>query len=51
MESLLFGVSGADPISYLAAHGLLTLAALAATLAPIRRAHRIDPVTAHNVQT
>jgi putative ABC transport system permease protein len=51
MESLLFGVSGADPISYVAALGLLTLAALAATLAPIRRALRIDPVTALNVQT
>jgi putative ABC transport system permease protein len=50
MESLLFGVSSRDPLSYALAVALLLLAAIAATLVPARRAVRIDPVTALNVQ-
>jgi putative ABC transport system permease protein len=46
LGAFLFGVTPADPLSYAAAVGLLTLAALAATLAPARRAVRVDPVTA-----
>jgi putative ABC transport system permease protein len=50
MESLLFGVTSRDPLSYALAVALLLLAAIAATLVPARRAVRIDPVTALNVQ-
>lgn len=44
--TLLFGVSPWDPVSYTAAVVLLSVAALAATLLPARRAVRVDPVTA-----
>ena len=50
LESLLFGVSGSDPLSYVVALSLLLAAALAATLGPARRALRIDPITALNPQ-
>jgi len=50
MESLLFGVTSRDPLSYAVAVALLLIAALAATLVPARRAVKIDPVTALNVQ-
>jgi len=50
LESLLFGVSVSDPLSYFVALSLLSAAALAATLGPARRALRIDPITALNPQ-
>jgi putative ABC transport system permease protein len=46
LRSLLYGVSPADPLTFAAAAGLLTAVALAASLAPARRASRIDPVQA-----
>jgi macrolide transport system ATP-binding/permease protein len=42
----LFGLSPLDPIAYLAAVALLTVAAVLATLVPARRAVRVDPVVA-----
>jgi predicted permease len=39
----LFGLSPADPFSYLALAGILGFTAIVATLAPIRRAARVDP--------
>jgi predicted permease len=46
LESLLYGVSGFDPIAYSVAAGLLLLVALAANLAPALAAASIDPVRA-----
>ncbi|MCC7242292.1 MAG: ABC transporter permease [Acidobacteria bacterium] len=46
IESLLFGVSTADPLSYAAAFALLATSALAATLIPARRVLRVDPTVA-----
>ncbi|MEO8218830.1 MAG: ABC transporter permease, partial [Acidobacteriota bacterium] len=46
IESFLYGISPVDPISLLAAAGLLTAVALCASLAPARRAMKIDPVAA-----
>ena len=43
MASQLFGVSARDPLALTAAAGLLIVAALAAVLAPTRRAARLDP--------
>jgi len=43
IESLLFGVSGRDPLTFLAVCGVLLLAALAASVLPALRASRIDP--------
>jgi ABC-type antimicrobial peptide transport system permease subunit len=45
LSSMLF-VSAFDPVSYGAAFGVLVLVALAAHLVPVRRATRVDPVTA-----
>ena len=42
--SLLFGVAGADPLTFLGAAALLGAIALGATLVPARRAARTDPV-------
>ena len=50
MESLLFGVTSHDPLSYGVAVALLLGSAMVATLVPARRAVRIDPVAALNVQ-
>jgi len=44
MASLLFGVHGADPLTFVAVAVLLTVTALAATYIPARRAARIDPI-------
>jgi putative ABC transport system permease protein len=44
IESMLFGVSAVDPISFGASILILGLAALAACLAPALRATRIDPI-------
>jgi hypothetical protein len=43
LQASLRGVDPADPVSLAAAMGLLTLVALLATLAPARRALRVDP--------
>jgi putative ABC transport system permease protein len=44
IESLLFGVSRADPAMYAAVTALLILVALAACYLPARRASRVDPM-------
>ncbi len=44
MASLLFGVQGADPLTFAAVALLLTGTALLATYIPARRAARIDPI-------
>lgn len=43
IESLLFGVSGRDPVTFLATAGVLLLFALGAGALPALRASRIDP--------
>jgi putative ABC transport system permease protein len=46
MTSLLFGVSAADPLLYLAVSALLAGVALVAVVVPASRATRIDPLLA-----
>ena len=46
VRSMLYGLSGADPISLIAAVVVLALAGLAAGYLPARRASRVDPVVA-----
>jgi predicted permease len=46
LESLLFGVSGSDPIALAAAATVLIAAALLASWLPARRAARVDPMVA-----
>ena len=46
LESMLYGVSGADPLAIGAAAALLLLAALFASWVPARRAARVDPMVA-----
>jgi ABC-type antimicrobial peptide transport system permease subunit len=46
LESLLYGVSGFDPIAYGAAAGILLLTAGLANLVPALTAARLDPVRA-----
>jgi ABC-type antimicrobial peptide transport system permease subunit len=43
LETLLYGVDARDPMTLLAAIGVLTVVALAAHVIPLRRAIRIDP--------
>jgi putative ABC transport system permease protein len=44
LTHFLFGVSPADPVTYVATISLLVSAALLATLIPARRATRVDPM-------
>jgi macrolide transport system ATP-binding/permease protein len=46
ITSLLYGVSPADPATYVAVAGLLGIVALAASYIPARRAARVDPMVA-----
>lgn len=46
IESLLHGVESTDWIAFSASAGVLLVTALAACLAPARRATRVDPLTA-----
>jgi len=46
MESLLFGVSRTDPMSFVLGPSILGLVALVACYVPARRAARVDPVVA-----
>ena len=46
MESLLFGVSARDPLTFAAVALVLTLVAVAACYIPARRAARVDPMIA-----
>ncbi len=46
LASLLYGVAPFDPATYAATAAVLLLVALAATVAPARRAMAVDPVTA-----
>jgi predicted permease len=45
IESMLFGVTPADPVAFAATAGVLLLAAGLATFMPARRAARLDPLT------
>jgi len=46
MQSMLYGVTPTDPLTFVGVSGLLVLAAASASLIPARRATRIDPITA-----
>ena len=46
MSAFLFGVTAADPVSYLLAAGAFASVALAAVALPARRASRVEPVRA-----
>jgi len=46
MASLLYGVSTADPVTFISVAALLAIVALAACYIPARRAMRVDPMVA-----
>jgi ABC-type antimicrobial peptide transport system permease subunit len=46
MQSLLYGITPTDPVTFAGVGALLVLAAAAASLIPARRATRIDPIIA-----
>jgi ABC-type antimicrobial peptide transport system permease subunit len=46
IRSILFGLRPNDPVAFLVAGGVLTIAALVAGWLPARRASRVDPLVA-----
>jgi putative ABC transport system permease protein len=46
MNSLLYGISATDPLTFVVVAVLLTLVALFACWIPARRATQVDPLTA-----
>jgi len=46
VRTMLYGLSGSDPLSLIAAVAVLAIAGLAAGYLPARRASRVDPVVA-----
>jgi predicted permease len=50
VASMLFGVTPVDPITYLTVAAVLVIVAVLASIAPARRASRIDPVMALKVE-
>jgi ABC-type antimicrobial peptide transport system permease subunit len=46
LRAMLYGVAPSDPVTYLAAGGILCGLAVVAALGPARRAMRIDPAVA-----
>ena len=46
VTSLLFGITGADPVTFVAVAAMLLAVALLATYIPARKASRVDPVEA-----
>jgi ABC-type antimicrobial peptide transport system permease subunit len=46
VESMLFGVTAADPLTYAVVAGVLIAVTLLASLRPAHRAARVDPMTA-----
>jgi predicted permease len=46
VESMLFGLTAADPLTYAVVAGVLIAVTLLASLRPARRAARVDPMTA-----
>ena len=46
MSGMLSGVTGADPVTYIAVVGMLAISALLASYLPARRATRVDPIVA-----
>ena len=46
MESMLFGVTPTDKLTFIAVSSLLFLVALCASLIPARRATKVDPLVA-----
>jgi predicted permease len=51
IESLVFGITPTDPLTYLVVTILLLAAAVGASLIPARRAGRVDPVEALRLET
>jgi putative ABC transport system permease protein len=46
LKSFLFGLTGIDPVTYVAVAAILIAASLLAAFLPARRATRIDPLVA-----
>jgi putative ABC transport system permease protein len=46
MQSLIFGVSTTDPVTFVSVAALLSFVAFLATWLPARRATRVDPIVA-----
>jgi putative ABC transport system permease protein len=46
LSTLLYGISATDPVTFIAAAGILLMTAVAASAIPARRATRVDPMEA-----